>query len=137
MSDTKSPDELGLDAALEVLEAPLAELEARLAAGDDAAAAVRRQQLEAFVQLAWALPADPPSAVGRQRLLGALQGDETVKVARPALGGATAEAGPAPGPLGVLDPPVSPAAPSAAGGARGAAPRASGPAGAGAPRRGS
>jgi len=124
VSEAKSPDELALDAALEVLEAPLAELEARLASGDEAAAAVRRQQLEAFAQLAWALPAQPSSAAGRERLLAALQGDETVQVARPALGVA-AEPAPATGPLGVLDPPVAPAAPSA-GSVRGAASSAGG-----------
>src|SRR6185369_3386194 len=93
---------------LEVLEAPLAELEARLASGDDAAAALRRQHLDAFVQLAWALPAEPPSAVGRQRLLSRLQGDETVQVARPTLVREEAAAPPAAGHMGVLDPPAPP-----------------------------
>jgi hypothetical protein len=108
MSEAKSAEELGLDAALEVLEAPLAELEARLASGDDATAALRRQHLDAFVQLAWALPAEPASAAGRERLLGRLQGDETVQVSRPTL--VREEAGPAPGPMGVLDPPAPPQA---------------------------
>jgi len=138
MSEAKSAEELSLDAALDVLEAPLAELEARLLAGDDATAAVRRQQLEALVQLAWAQPAAPPSATGRQRLLSRLQGDETVQVARPALARAPVDPGPAPGPLGVLDPPAAPAAPlPGAGGLRGAPPRTGGAAaGPGASRRG-
>ena len=63
MSDAKPPEELGLETALEVLEAPLAELEARLHGVDDATAAVRKPHLEALVQLAWSLPAEPPSAV--------------------------------------------------------------------------
>src|SRR6185295_7878746 len=108
MSEAKPSEELGLDAALEVLEAPLSDLEARLASGDDAAAALRRQHLDAFVQLAWALPAEPASAVGRQRLLGRLQGDETVQVARPTLVREEVGSGPAPGPMGVLDPPAPP-----------------------------
>ncbi|HEV8241205.1 MAG TPA: anti-sigma factor [Thermoanaerobaculia bacterium] len=129
MSEAKSPDEIGLDAALEVLESPLAELEARLAAGDDATAALRRQHVEAFAQLAWALPAAPASAAGRERLLAALQGDETVRVARPVL--LAGPGGPAPGPLGVLDPPAPPA--PAAGSRLGAAARAgAGASGAGA-----
>ena len=123
MSDEKSADELGLDAALEVLEAPLAELEARLASGDDATAALRRQYLDAFVQVAWALPAELASAVGRQRLLSRLQGDETVQVARPTLV-REPDAGPAPGPMGVLDPP---APPQAATGPRAVSPRAGAP----------
>lgn len=135
MSDSAYSDELALDAALDVLEAPLAELEIRLTGLDDASAALRRPQLEAIAQLAWALPAEPASAAGRQRLLGALQGDETVRVARPALPSPGADAGPAPGPLGVLDPP---APPQPASGPRGVPARAgaSGPiAGPGATRR--
>lgn len=110
MSDQRPPDEMGLDAALEVLEAPFAELDARLSGMDDASAALRRPYLDAFVQLAWGLPAEPASAAGRERLLGMLQGDETVRVARPSLVPKEADAGPAPGPMGVLDPPAPPQA---------------------------
>jgi hypothetical protein len=123
-----SPEELGLDAALAVLAAPLVELEARLLAGDDAAAALRRQQLEALALLAWALPAEPASTRSRQQLIGRLVGDETVRVVRP-----IGERGPAPGPapaaspLGVLDPPALPAL-AALAGSRGASARPAGPA---------
>jgi hypothetical protein len=105
---------------------------------DEATAALRPQQHEPHTPLAWVLPAAPASAGARERLLGRLQGDETVRVERPLLeGGAAAAVTVAPGPLGVLDPPAMPAwasapapdggpaataAPTAPGAPRGAAP---------------
>lgn len=125
------PDEVGLDAALAVLEGSLAEVEGRLQEGDEATAALRRQQLEALSLLAWALPAEPASTQGRQRLLGRLMGDETVMVVRPASERATTPgAAPAASPFGVLDPPAPPD-PVVVGGARATAARGPG-AGAGA-----
>ncbi len=98
-----------MDEAFAVLMAPPRELEARLLAGDDATAAFRRQQLEALVVLAWALPAEPVTARQRLRLLGRLQGDETVMVDVPDMA-APPRVNPAiSGALGVLDPPAQPA----------------------------
>lgn len=111
MSDV-GPEELGLLAALDVLEARSGEIEARLRAGDDAAAALRRQQLDAIVALAWVLPATPVSASRRDELLGRLHGDETVMVPQPQRGEDTGPVAATPQAaavsLGVLDPPAAP-----------------------------
>ena len=80
MTESLGPEELGLEAALDVLEARPNDLEGRLASGDEAIAAIRRQHIEALTLLAWTLPAQPASVALREKLIGKLQGDETVVV---------------------------------------------------------
>ena len=108
MSDTEAPD-VGLEAALDLLEAMPGDVGPLLAAGDEAAAALRRQPLAAITALAWTLPPEAPPPELRERLMARLSGDETQMVpAGSLLGDAAAATPPIARPAAPGVPPVAP-----------------------------